>query len=336
MLVCMLPAPAVVVPLVRGFSRELARAGGLLSPDYLESGFSLGEVRCLYEIGHSDGLGISSLATRLGLDLGYVSRVVSRLVAQGLATKTTGGADRRAREVVLTRVGRSRLAALGKRADRRLGAWLEGRPASDVEELAAGLRAFLRESEGPIAIEDARPGAIGRIIARHAEIYCSEYAYPPAFEGYVVEAFAEFVKELSPPRDRIFVATRDREMLGSVAMKGLPKRTAQLRFLLVESAARGAGLGRRLVQTALDHARDSGERRVVLETASDLEAARSLYHSVGFRKTRSTPAAPWLPRDVESETWELELAAGRRRSDASPSGETVKSSVRSSSRRARS
>lgn len=327
----MAAAPSRVVPLVRGFSRELARAGGLLSPDYLESGFSLGEARCLYEVGHADGVTISALAKNLDLDVGYVSRVVSRLVSQGLASKSTGGADRRAREVVLTRAGRSRLAALGRQADRRLGAWLETKPAGDIDQLAAGLRAFLGDPDERVTIEEARPGDIGRIIARHAEIYGSEYAYPPAFEGYVVEAFAKFVAELSLPRDRIFVALRSGQVLGSVAMKGLPNQTGQLRFLLVEAAARGLGLGRRLVQTAIEHARACGEHRIVLETASDLEAARSLYQAFGFRRTKSIPAAPWLPRGVKSERWELELVAAVRATAPS-----VRNSARSSSRRARS
>ena len=153
-----------------------------------------------------------------------------------------------------------------------------------------------------------RPGAIGHIIARHGEIYVAEFGYPPVFEHYVVQAFGEFLADRSPPRDRIFVAERAGRFVGSIASKGLPDATAQLRFLLVEADARGHGLGRRLVRSVVDHARRLGERRIVLDTASDLTAARALYASHGFRLTASTPGEPFLPRGVASERWELALS----------------------------
>jgi DNA-binding MarR family transcriptional regulator/GNAT superfamily N-acetyltransferase len=296
-----------VTPLVRALSRELARAGGLLSPDYLASGMSLGEARCLYELGHSDGFEMSALAERLDLDLGYVSRVVSRLAERGLVSKRVGDRDARARSVGITAKGARQLAALDQRADRRLDAWLASKPAAVVDDLAGSLRAFFGADSERIVIREPRPGSIGHIIARHGEIYVGELGYPPVFEHYVVQAFGDFVAELAPPRDRIFVAERGRRFVGSIAVKGLPGATAQLRFLLVEHQARGRGLGRRLVQRVLDHARALGEHRIVLETASDLAAARALYTAYGFRKVASIADEPWLPRGVEAERWELDL-----------------------------
>jgi DNA-binding MarR family transcriptional regulator/GNAT superfamily N-acetyltransferase len=299
---------ASATPLVRAFSRELARAGGLLSPDYLASGMSLGEARCLYELGHSDGFDLSALAARLDLDLGYVSRAVSRLAQRGLVTKHVGTADARSRSVVITAKGRTQLAAIDRRANHRLDAWLASKPGAVVDDLAGSLRAFFGGPSDRISIRGPRPGAIGHIIARHGEIYVAEFGYPPVFESYVVRAFGDFMATFSPPRDRIFVAERGGRFVGSIAVKGLPDATAQLRFLLVERWARGHGLGNRLVQRVLDHARASGDRRVVLETASDLDAARALYAAHGFRKVRSTAGEPWLPRGVASERWELDLA----------------------------
>src|ERR1043165_3652826 len=100
------PAAQVATPLVRAFSREIARVGGLLSPDFLSSGMSLGEARCLYELGHGDGLERAAPGRRLDLDLGYVSRAVSRLAARRLVTKRVAASDARARSVVVTRKGR--------------------------------------------------------------------------------------------------------------------------------------------------------------------------------------------------------------------------------------
>lgn len=302
-----MPRGRAATPLVRAFSRELARAGGLLSPDYLASGMSLGEARCLYELGHSDGFEISALAARLDLDLGYVSRAVSRLAERGLVSKRVGRRDARARSVGITARGAKQLAALDRRANHRLDAWLAAKPAGVVDELAGSLQAFFGTASDRIVVRDPRPGAIGHIIARHGEIYVAELGYPPVFERYVVRAFGDLVATFAPPRDRIFVAECSGRFVGSVAVKGLPEATAQLRFLLVERRARGRGLGRRLVQRVLDHARTTGERRIVLETASDLVAARSLYAAHGFRKVASTADEPWLPHGVASERWELDL-----------------------------
>lgn len=294
-------------PLVRAFSRELARAGGLLSPDYLASGMSLGEARCLWELGHSRGFEISALAKRLDLDLGYVSRAVSRLAARGLVTKRVAATDARARSVVITARGARQLDGLELRANRRLDAWLAAKPRPAIDRLVGGLEALYGAGDQRIAIRAPRPGAIGHIIARHGEIYAAEFGYPAVFEHYVVQAFGDFLAAFSPPRDRIFIAERAGRLVGSIASKGLPDATAQLRFLLVEADARGHGLGRRLVRSVIDHARRMGERRIVLDTASDLTAARALYADHGFRLTASTPGEPFLPRGVASERWELVL-----------------------------
>jgi len=300
---------SAATPLVRAFSREFARAGGLLSPDYLASGLSLGEARCLYDLGHTPGLDISTLAEQLDLDLGYVSRVVSRLAARGLVTKRVAPRDGRARSVVLTAKGTRQLAALDRHANHRLDAWLSTKPAPAVDQLASGLRAFIGDDNPRVVLRDPRPGAIGHIIARHGEIYVAEFGYPPAFEGYVVQAFGEFMATFAPPRDRIFVAERGGQFVGAVAVKGLPEATAQLRFLLVEAHARGLGIGRRLVRRVLDHARTHGARRIVLDTANDLAAARGIYAAHGFQKIASVAGELWLPRGVLSERWELDLAS---------------------------
>jgi GNAT superfamily N-acetyltransferase len=148
-------------------------------------------------------------------------------------------------------------------------------------------------------------GAIGHIIARHGEIYARDFGYPIEFEHYVVQAFAGFLDAFAPPRDQIWIAELGGRFAGSIAVKGLPDQASQLRFLLVEPEARGRGIGKQLVQRVLDHARDHGDRRIVLDTASDLTAARAIYAAHGFQRTASVAGESWLPRGVHSERWEL-------------------------------
>src|SRR4051794_11793468 len=139
------PAPGTAqaaTPLLRALSRELARVGGLLSPEYLSSGMSLGEARCLYELGHGDGFDLSALAEQLDLDLGYVSRAVSRLVARRLVTKRVAAGDARARTIVVTARGRAVIATLDAHANQRLDGWLAGKPRPAVDSLVDGLAAM--------------------------------------------------------------------------------------------------------------------------------------------------------------------------------------------------
>jgi DNA-binding MarR family transcriptional regulator/ribosomal protein S18 acetylase RimI-like enzyme len=301
---------AVQTRVVRAFGREFAAAGGLLSPDYLESGLSLGEARCLYELGQVGEITPSTLADVLGLDLGYVSRVLKRLV-QGRLVSKRRGADGRTRFVELTRAGRRRLTALGRRMDHRLASWLRSRPSDSVDDLARGMGAFLDgDAASEVIVRDRRPGDAGRIIARHGELYVEEFGYPASFEAYVIDAFASLLKRFTAPADRLLVAERANRFAGSVAVKELSRTTYQLRFLLVEPAARGSGLGRRLVQMVVDHARERNARRVVLDTASDLRSARGLYEAVGFRRTKSAAGAARLPQGTRSEHWELQLTRG--------------------------
>lgn len=297
-------------PLMRAFTRELARAGGLLSPDYLASGMTVGEARCLYEVGHADSLEISALADRLDLDLGHVSRIVSRLVERKLVTKRVERRDARARAVSVTAKGARTLAALDDHANQRLDAWLASKPGAAVDQLLSGLRAFVSADTPSLEVEirDPRPGEIGHVIARHGAIYARDFAYPAGFERYVVQAFADFLAEPAP-RDRIWIAALGGQFAGSIASKALPGATAQLRFLLVEPEARGRGIATQLVRRVIDHARASGDRKIILDTASDLTAARAIYAAHGFACTARTPGAAWLPTTVHSERWELNLAA---------------------------
>lgn len=296
------------VPRFRAFSRELAREGDLLSPDYLGSGLTLASARCVFEIGATSGISLTALARSLRLDLGYVSRVVARLEQRSLVRKRSDAADGRSIALALSPRGEKLLAELGARADAKLREWLSTKPAAMLSTMVTALEAGASASARAFSIREAKSGDVGQVIARHGRLYVEQLGYPERFEHYVVEAFAEFFRVPDASRDRVFVAEHLGTFLGSVAMKGRPKKTSQLRFLLVEPEARGRGIGRALVEHAIDHARRAGDRRVVLDTASDLAAARRLYERAGFRRIASEPA-PHLRRGVASERWELRLTS---------------------------
>jgi DNA-binding MarR family transcriptional regulator len=300
--------PAQDAALLRRFGRELASAGGLLAQNFLGSDLTLGGARCLYEIGAAGELSVSAVADRCDLDLGYVSRVVSQLAHRRLVEKARSSDDGRARVLTLTPDGERLLASLEDVYDGRLLAWASNRPAQRYEALRAGIAAFLGEPAAEVVFRNAKPGDVGRIIQRHAEIYCGEFRYPPAFEAYVVQAFASFFNGWIAGRECIVVAERGGAFAGCVAVKVHSEDLAQLRFLIVEPSARGKGIGKRLVEMAVTHAKQLGCAEMFLETASDLSAARSIYAAEGFRQAENQPV-DWLPAGVLSETWTLDLRA---------------------------
>ena len=157
---------------------------------------------------------------------------------------------------------------------------------------------------------DLRPGDMGRVIALHGELYAREYGFDHGFEAYVAETVAEFGKLARPGLDRLWVAERDGQLVGCIAIIGREDGLAQIRWFLVHPTARGGGLGRRLVQESLAFCREAGYRSVCLWTVSGLEAAARLYLAAGFRKTETKPPAVLWGATLSEERYDLSLEDG--------------------------
>lgn len=138
-------------------------------------------------------------------------------------------------------------------------------------------------------------GDIGWIIHRHATLYRDEYGWTPAFEALVAEVAADFLKSHDPEREHCWVAEQDGALLGSVFLVSAGDRIAKLRLLYVEPAARGMGLGRRLVEECMRFARAAGYRRMTLWTNDVLVGARRLYDALGFELISEQPHSDFGP-----------------------------------------
>jgi ribosomal protein S18 acetylase RimI-like enzyme len=152
---------------------------------------------------------------------------------------------------------------------------------------------------------ELRPGDLGRIILLHGTVYARECGFDHTFEAYVAGPLAEFARAVSS-RERLWLAERDGVLVGCIAIVAAAPRTAQLRWFLVDPSARGAGLGRRLLDEALAFSKQCGYDTVILWTVSALTAAAHLYRSVGFRKTAEKPGRMWGVEVVE-EKYEMRL-----------------------------
>jgi DNA-binding MarR family transcriptional regulator/GNAT superfamily N-acetyltransferase len=300
------------VEAARRFNRFYTRKIGVLDEGAYQSPFSLTEVRVLYELAHRDQPTATALGRELGLDAGYLSRILRGFERRGLILKTRSAADGRQSHLSLTAQGRKIFAPLNARSHDEVAALLAGLPPAAQARLVEAMRAIERllgDRPDPSASFLLRPpqaGDLGWVVHRHGAVYAQEYGYNAQFEALVAEIVAQFVGRYQPKRERCWIAERDGEVVGSVFLVERSKTVAQLRLLLVEPEARGTGLGTRFVDECIRFARRAGYRKIMLWTQSELVAARRLYQAAGFRIVRSERNSSFGKKLV-SETWELEL-----------------------------
>jgi DNA-binding MarR family transcriptional regulator/GNAT superfamily N-acetyltransferase len=301
------------VAAVRHFNRFYTQKIGVLPEGHLESDFSLTEVRVLYEVANREQPTAAELSRDLGLDPGYLSRVLRAFGTRGFVTRERSESDGRQSLVRLTRRGRDAFARLNARSSQEVGALLSGMsPARqrrlleamrNIEELLGGTP---QQEKAPYLLRQHRPGDMGWVIQRHGLLYSQEYGWDERFEALVASIAAKFIQEYEPARERCWIAERDGENVGSVFLVKESKTVAKLRLLLVEPSARGLGIGSRLVDECVRFAREAGYRKVRLWTNDVLHSARKLYERAGFVLVHSEPHHSF-GHGLVGETWELKL-----------------------------
>lgn len=304
------PALQHRVAAVRRFSRFYTRTIGALREGLLHSPFSLTEARVLYELAQRAGVTATELGRELGLDAGYLSRILQRFERDGLLVRASSETDRRQALLSLTDAGRDAFTQLDARSREEVGTVLAtlSEPAQVSLVAAMGrIETLLGESRtAPWLLRQHRPGDIGWVVARHGALYAEEYGLDARFEALVAQVAGEFLAGHDPARERCWIAEHDGINVGSVFLVRKSDQIAKLRLLIVEPTARGLGIGRRLVAECIGFAREAGYRGITLWTNDVLTAARSIYQQAGFRLVASAPHRDFGPPMV-GEDWELSL-----------------------------
>ena len=299
---------------VREFNRFYTRRIGALNEGLLRSPFSLTEMRVLYELAHRERATAAELCADLGLDAGYLSRILRSFAAQSLVARAASENDGRRREISLTPAGRETFAPFDRRSSEEVAGLLGGLSGPRRRRLVAAMktiREILAGGEVPrprsdVRLRAPRPGDLGWIVHRHGALYSSEYGWGDLFEGLVAKIAGDFLSSHDPKSERSWLAELDGEIVGSVMLVRKSGRVAKLRLLLVEPSARGLGIGRRLVEACIAFARDRGYRKVELWTNPELHAARAIYEKTGFRLVR-TETTRVFGKPQTAQTWELSL-----------------------------
>jgi len=298
---------------VRGFNRFYTRQIGVLREGLLKSPFSLAEMRVLYEIAHRQRPTATELCQELGLDPGYLSRILGKLEKHGLVRREASESDGRQSLLGLTTRGRKTFATLDARQSAEVAAMLRLVPPAGQSRLVQAMQVIETllgsrpKPKTPYIVRSHQPGDMGWVVHRHGVLYAQEYGYDEHFEALVAEIAAKFIQHFDPKRERCWIAEKDGEMVGSVFLVKKSKTVAKLRLLLVEPSARGLGLGKRLVDECVRFARQVGYRKMVLWTQSELPAARHVYEQAGFRLVQEKPHRSWGRDDLVSQVWELKL-----------------------------
>ena len=296
---------------VRSFNRFYTRHIGLLNEGLLDSAFSLTEARVLYELAHRDSVTATDLGRDLGLDAGYLSRLLKRFGAQGVVQRSPSKDDKRQFLLSLTDKGREAFEGLNRASATQVAAMLSNLAAGDRERLVRAMTVVENlvggtKSDPPYTLRPHRTGDIGWIAHRQGLLYAQEYGWDQTFEALVAEIAAAFVKNFDPQWERCWIAERGGEIIGSVFLVRHSDEVAKLRLLYVEPSARGLGLGRRLVDECIGFARTKGYRTLTLWTNDILVAACKIYQAAGFRLVKEE-AHHSFGKDLVGQTWDLDL-----------------------------
>ncbi|MGE4241420.1 bifunctional helix-turn-helix transcriptional regulator/GNAT family N-acetyltransferase [Ramlibacter sp.] len=306
------PIPAAQVKAVRAFNRFYTQRIGVLDR-YLGSDFTLTEVRVLYELAHRKQLTASALVRELGLDPGYLSRILRKFDAQGWIVREGAAHDARQTLLQLTPKGHAAFAPLQQKSRDEAAALLAALSPRARPRLIGAMDTLQRlleagaDAQPAIVMHDPRPGDMGWVVQQHGELYAREYGFTADFEALVARIAAEFIDKFDPVHEKGWIAEVDGERAGSVFVVRKSATVAKLRLLILRPEARGLGLGQRLVDEAIDFARATGYRKMVLWTQDILVAARAIYKSRGFVLTQSEPNFDFGQKDMRAETWELKL-----------------------------
>ncbi|HEY5759528.1 MAG TPA: helix-turn-helix domain-containing GNAT family N-acetyltransferase [Steroidobacter sp.] len=294
---------------IRQFNRFYTRTIGVLGNHLLGGDYPLTELRVLYEIANGDNVMAADLVRTLGLDFGYLSRILAQFEKRGWLKRERSEDDARKSHLLLTAKGRKAFATVNQQSRDEVAKLLEPLPWHQQLQLQAHLRqvqALLNPQPATPAVRlrTHRAGDMGWIIQRHGALYEKEYAFNSEFEALVAEICAKFLREFDAAKERCWIAELNDEPVGTIMLVRGPDGMAKLRLLLVEDSARGHGVGRMLVHECVSFAREAGYKGVTLWTQSNLFAARKLYIAAGFKLDKSE-AHTSFGQSLTGETWTI-------------------------------
>ncbi|NKF49006.1 GNAT family N-acetyltransferase [Shewanella sp. WXL01] len=296
---------------VRSFNRFHTKLVGALDEGLLASNFPLVQVRILFELANNENLAAADLIERLSIDRGYLSRMISALSQQGLINKAPDAKNKKRIVLSLSDSGKAIFDQLDSASSREIGELISTLSRQERSELVSALRKVRRmlgeqPSKREYSLREPKPGDMGWITHRQGLLYNNEYQWDWKFEALVSQIVGNFVVNFNPEYERCWIAEMNGEVVGSVFIVRESDTTAKLRLLYVEQAARGLGLGQKLVDECISFSRTKGYQRIELWTNSVLHSARKIYEAAGFKLIKEEPHHSF-GQDLIGQVWALDL-----------------------------
>jgi len=297
---------------LRIFNRFYTAQIGVLQEGLLDSRFPLAEARVIYELASRGEATAKDLGRDLGIDTGYLSRMLRGLTNKGLVQKQPASDDRRKSILSLTDQGLAEYAVLdeiSRAANTRLLAPLSDRDQERLIEAMARIQALLSPPENTgkaFVLRPHRPGDMGQVISLHGSLYAEQFGWDHTFEALVASISAEFITSFDPETECSWIAEVDGDFVGSAFVVRVDDDICKLRMMIIDQKAQGLGIGRALLNESLGFARRKGYGKMTLWTNDVLIAARKMYATAGFTMIDAEPVHTF-GKDMVSETWELDL-----------------------------
>ncbi len=285
---------------IRSFNRRYTNILGLLDKDILDSDYSLSQVRVLHEIDKLEQCTSKYLSDTLCMDSGYLSRMLAGFEKSGLCIKQKSSEDGRIYNLSLTNKGKKTMEVLNLRSNEQIFSLINPlceTERSNLVKAMTTIESILTQGKN-VKLDDIRirhnikPGDIGYITYMHGWIYRMEYGYSTAFESYVAQTFCEFLSNYKAGYDRLWIGEHNEKIVGSIGIVG-HKDKAQLRWFLLDPNYRGIGLGKKLLQTAVNFSKETNYKSIYLDTTSDLDKALGMYQKMGFTKVFEKENHSW-------------------------------------------
>jgi DNA-binding MarR family transcriptional regulator/predicted N-acetyltransferase YhbS len=291
---------------MRRFSRFFAQRLGALEAGPAGSSYSATEVRVLAELAQYDERTVTALSRSLGLDAGYLSRVIRRLETTGVVSKSASSADNRQQPLALTEQGQAEVRTIEAIATSRYSALIRTLPAhvhapvlDAMERIEGALGSDVPGRDAtPYLLRPHRVGDLSSITARNIASCIEEFECGAEYERDVLRVSSQFLESVDAQRECCWVAERDGVVVGSVMVRRASATEAQLALFFVQSEARGAGIGRQLLTECVRFAERASYGVVTAELSDAMKSARFLIHAAGFRH-----AADRAPRATGAQVW---------------------------------
>ncbi len=279
---------------VRHFNRFYTKHIGALHERLQKSAFSLTEVRVLHELARGRAQTATVLGRNLGLDSGYLSRLLTSFERRNLITRRPSESDARQSLIALTDEGHAAYEPLDTAAIEEVLSALERLAESSQEQLIGAMKLVERllddqPRRGIITLRAPRAGEYGWLVYRQAVLFASEHSWDQSFEGLLAKTVADFTLNRDPVRGACWIAEQDHSIVGSAMVMAVSATIARIELLYIEPDMRRLGIGTQLVDECVRFAKRAGYTKLTLATVTTLEESRRLCERAGFICASSAP-----------------------------------------------